>query len=300
MTGQKKQAVLKRFYFRISPSWSSSRCWCVYRGVQRRELPDPADGGETIDAFQDSVVSRPGKRYPHRFPAAVPLRIHQRRRVPRHGGPGASGSQRGPVFHLQPAAGPGVPHRRGPVPGHPQRDVLYEGRRQRLYGRQDHPAGRCGAGFRLVRPGAPGSQPGPDRRLRHQPRPPDLHRPAAQCPDPGGGDGPGHLLGQKRADRPAGLLHLHPGGGCDPQGAGPEELGRTVLLDENGQVLYGDFGSQALQEYFAAHTGMVFRRQPAPPRAAAGKRAGPPSFCSAPGPSPIQAGPWSPSSRRHS
>lgn len=37
---------------------------------------------------------------------------------------------------------------------------------------------------------------------------------------------------------------------------GREELGRTVLLDENGQVLYGDFGSQALQEYFAAHTGM--------------------------------------------
>ncbi len=34
------------------------------------------------------------------------------------------------------------------------------------------------------------------------------------------------------------------------------ELGRTVLLDENGQVLYGDFGSQALQEYFAAHIGM--------------------------------------------
>lgn len=36
---------------------------------------------------------------------------------------------------------------------------------------------------------------------------------------------------------------------------GKAELGRTVLLDASGSVLYGDFGSEALREYFAAHAG---------------------------------------------
>ena len=36
---------------------------------------------------------------------------------------------------------------------------------------------------------------------------------------------------------------------------GKAELGRTVLLDASGNVLYGDFGSEALREYFAAHAG---------------------------------------------
>lgn len=36
---------------------------------------------------------------------------------------------------------------------------------------------------------------------------------------------------------------------------GRAELGTTVLLDEAGQVLYGDFGSETLREYFAAQAG---------------------------------------------
>ncbi len=36
---------------------------------------------------------------------------------------------------------------------------------------------------------------------------------------------------------------------------GRAELGSTVLLDEAGQVLYGDFNRPALREYFASHAG---------------------------------------------
>ena len=36
---------------------------------------------------------------------------------------------------------------------------------------------------------------------------------------------------------------------------GRSELGSTVLLDETGQVLYGDFGSDALRDFFSQHAG---------------------------------------------
>ena len=36
---------------------------------------------------------------------------------------------------------------------------------------------------------------------------------------------------------------------------GRSELGSTVLLDETGQVLYGDFGNDALRDFFSQHAG---------------------------------------------
>lgn len=74
---------------------------------------------------------------------------------------------------------------------------------------------------------------------------------------------------------------------------GRSELGSTVLLDETGQVLYGDFGSDALRDFFSQHAGEFTPgskslRAPLRPD---GSTAG---FFSAPAPSPTPGGRWSP------
>ena len=119
----------------------------VYGGVQHRQPADPPDGGRNHRYLPGERRFHPAKRCADGGAAAVAFCLCQQWRIPRHGGAGPCGGRYRPVLYRQPAAGPRLPDRRHPLADHPERDVLHEGRRQRLRGRSGRSAHRAGAGF---------------------------------------------------------------------------------------------------------------------------------------------------------